>query len=255
MTSITPRAAARYRARWDRQQERYIPDREERFSALVGLLGSAVPARARVLDLGCGTGSLTERVLHELPRARVVAIDRDPVLLALARSGLGSRNGRVLWVDADLRSKGWAAALPRGRFDAAISSTALHWLSAEELGRLYRILAQRLRPGGVLLNADAIASGRTTPRLRRILLRAARRRARRSRPPGGESWRSFWRAALSDPRLATEAALRRERFPTDHRRTRTADLPGHVLRLRRAGFREVGVVWSRGRSRILAAVR
>lgn len=221
---------------------------------MIGVLSAAVPARARVLDLGCGTGSLTERVLAAMPSARVVAIDRDPVLLAFARSGLGGK-GRVTWLDADLRSTDWPSSLPRGRFDAAVSSTALHWLSGEELGRLYGLLARRIRPGGVFLNADSIASGRSNPRLRRILLRAARRRAKLSAPPEGESWNDFWREALSEPRLAAEAALHRERFPTDHRRTRTADLPEHVRRLRRAGFREVGIVWSRGRNRILAAVR
>lgn len=35
-----------------------------------------------------------------------------------------------------------------------MSSTALHWLTPAELGALYRTLAGRLRPGGILVDAD-----------------------------------------------------------------------------------------------------
>jgi SAM-dependent methyltransferase len=222
---------------------------------MVYLLAGALPARARVLDLGCGTGSLSERILDHFPTARVVAVDHDPLLLKIGRTALGDRAGRLTWVDADLRSATWAEGLPRGRFDAVVSSTAMHWLTSAELGRLYRLLGRRVRPGGIFLNADHIASGKATPRLRRILVRAWRRRAAVRGPPEGESWREWWRAALADPRLQPEAALHRERFPRAHHRTRTASLPGHQRLLRAAGFREVSVVWSRGRNLILAAVR
>ena len=219
------------------------------------VLSGTIPSRARILDLGCGTGSLSERVLARFPRARVVAVDYDPVLLQIGRTGLGNAGGRLTWVDADLRTSDWATALPRGRFDAAVTSTAMHWLTTAELGRLYRILGRTIRPGGIFLNADHIASGRSTPRLRKILGRAARERGKAHPPPPGERWSDWWGSVLADPSFAVEAKLHRARFPRAHRRTQTADLPGHVNQLRRAGFREVGVVWSRGQNRIVAAVR
>lgn len=209
-----------------------------------------------MLDLGCGTGSLTERILHRYPRARAVALDFDPVTLAIGRRGLGTVGGRLEWVEADLRQAGWEAALPAGRPDAAVSSTALHWLTAKELGRIYSTLADRLRPGGLFLNGDWIAFGPRSPRFRAVA-RRGRGHFRASGAKSAEtwSWRAWWRAALREPQLAREAALHRARFPRSHSAVRTPDLPGHVRLLRRAGFREVEVVWSLWQNRVVAAIR
>ena len=250
-----PVARARmWRRRWDRQQEALVPRREHRFSAILYPLGPALGPRFRVLDLGCGTGSLSERVLARYRGARVVALDYDPVLLAIGRRGLGRARGRLTWVEADLRKSGWERALPPGRYDAVVSSTALHWLSPRELARVYRALARKMRRGGLFLNGDAIRFGAASSRFRTIARTAGRGYfARSSRR--GESWGGWWRAALHDPYLAREAKLHRARFPRAHSRVTTPDLPGHVRLLRRAGFREVEVIWSSWQNRVLAAVR
>ena len=222
---------------------------------MVEVLDGGLASRGRVLDLGCGTGSLSERILDHFPRVRIVAIDRDPLLLKIGRTALGTFGGRLTWIDTDLRDSRWTKLLPRGRFDAVVSSTALHWLTSSELQQLYRTLGRRLRPGGLFLNADSIASRRKHPRIRRILERGARKREAAGTGPTGESWHDWWRALEADPKLREEVALRRARFPRAHHGTRTADLAAHERFLRRAGFREVAVVWSRGRSRVLVAVR
>ena len=218
------------------------------------LLGPALGPRFRALDLGCGTASLSERILARYPRARVIALDYDPVLLAIGRRGLGRVGGRLAWVESDLRRPGWEEALPPGQFDAVLSSTALHWLSARELGRVYGTLARRIRRGGLFLNGDGIAFGSASPRFRAIA-RTAERRFRAQTSRRGESWRHWWRAVLREPYLGAEAKLHRERFPRAHTEVGTPDLPGHVRLLRRAGFREVEVVWSAWQNRVLAAVR
>ena len=250
-----PVARARsWRRRWDRQQESLVPQRESRFSAIMIPLGLTLGSRFRALDLGCGTGSLSERILARYPKARVVALDFDPVLLAIGRRGLGRAGGRLTWIEADLRRSGWEQALPPGRFDAVVSSTALHWLTARELGQVYRALARTIRRGGLFLNGDWIRFGPSSPRFRAIA-RTAGTRYRFQRGPRGESWGDWWRAALRDPDLASEAKLHRLRFPRPHASVTTPDLPGHVRLLRRAGFREVEVLWSFWQNRVLAAVR
>src|SRR5689334_14977601 len=147
--------AERWIDRWDAQQGWYMPDREERFTVLI----DAVEAGAGrddplVLDLGCGPGSLAVRLLGRMPAARVVAIDTDPLLLALGSAAYGDRPG-LRFADQDLRVPGWAgrAGLSRAA-DAAVSTTALHWLSAGELRAMYGELATVLRPGGLLLDGD-----------------------------------------------------------------------------------------------------
>src|ERR1017187_500704 len=126
---------ANWLARWDAQQQRHIPDREERFTAMVDAVAAFAGPEPRVLDLGCGPGSLSARVLDRLPGASVVAIDADPVLLAIGRGAPGGGPG-LTFVDADLRGD-WVASLPSPRsYDAAVSTTALHWLGLEQLLQL-----------------------------------------------------------------------------------------------------------------------
>ncbi|EQD47697.1 Methyltransferase type 11 domain protein, partial [mine drainage metagenome] len=117
-----------YRTSWDRMQERYVPEREDRFAVMGDILTEALPRSARILDLGTGLGSLAERLARRMPSAQIVAVDHDPVLLRIARESLAGSPARIQWVDLDLRTPQWAEALPRGRYDAVVSTTALHWL-------------------------------------------------------------------------------------------------------------------------------
>ncbi len=255
--AIAPPRAEHWRLLWERQQALHVPDRGARFEALLDWLEAARGRAPRCLDLGCGTGALTEQIVRRLPRARVVAIDWDPVTQRLGRAALGKYRGRIAWLDADLRAPTWTEKLPPGRYDAAVSSTALHWLREAELARLYRDLYRRLRPGGILLNADRLSFDATARRLREIerVLPSATARRGPGRPPKVLTWAAWWEAIAHEPALRKELALHRERFPTEHTDIRSPDLAGHIRRLREAGFSEVEVVYARGASRILAAVR
>ncbi len=74
--------------RWDRMQERYLVRRTERIRLLVDLVRATVSPVARVLDLGCGTGSLMQPFLDAFPNAEIYGVDFDPVLLPLAQQRL-----------------------------------------------------------------------------------------------------------------------------------------------------------------------
>ena len=68
----------------------------------------------------------------------VVALDNDPVLMLLGRRAYGDNGGRLSWVQADLRSPEWTGAVSAfGRFDAVVSTTALHWLERDVLRAAY----------------------------------------------------------------------------------------------------------------------
>src|ERR1700687_3303565 len=105
-------AAARdWIERWDRQQEVYMPDREDRFTALIDAVeaGAGRPDPL-VLDLGCGPGSLAVRLLGRLPSASVIGVAADPVTLALGRAGYAGVPG-LRFADLDLRESGWVSRL------------------------------------------------------------------------------------------------------------------------------------------------
>jgi SAM-dependent methyltransferase len=255
--TIPPARAEYWRTLWERQQNLLIPDRELRFDAMLDWLEAAAGRAPRCLDLGCGTGALTERILRRLPRAHVVAVDWDPVTRRLGQAALGKYRGRVRWVDVDLRAPKWSEALPSQRYDAALSSTALHWLRDAELARLYRDLHRLLRPGGLVLNADRLSFDRSARRLRAIERALPRPSVRRGpgRPPKVYSWEQWWTAIGRERSLRRELELHRERFPTEHTDASSPGLLGHTERLRKAGFAEVEVVYARGASRLLAALR
>jgi trans-aconitate 2-methyltransferase len=95
---------------------------------------------ATVLDVGCGTGRVTEQLCLLVPDGRVVAIDASPEMVTLARARLGER-AEVLCGDVlDLSLE--------EPVDALISTAALHWVGDHE--RMWHVLARALRPGGVL---------------------------------------------------------------------------------------------------------
>lgn len=259
MPDLDQAMALRWIGRWDDQQNGYMPDREERFTALIDAVEAAAGrADPLVLDLGAGPGSLAVRLLGRMPAATVIAIDADPLLLALGRAAYPGRAG-LRFADLDLRSPGWAGRLGLSRpADAAVSTTALHWLTAPALRAMYAELATVLRPGGLLLDGDHLtedaAVAPTLARLDRALTQRISKRGTTDGP--SEDWKQWWQAATADPALAGPAAERqRRRLSEDHHGSESVLLAQHVGALEAAGFSEIGIIWQHGESRILAAVR
>jgi SAM-dependent methyltransferase len=243
--------------RWDAQQGGYLPDREERFQimfdAMEAITGGGPVA---AIDLAAGPGSLGVRLLDRCPGSRVVAVDIDPVLMTLGRGAYGDRAG-LTFVEADLREPGWTSSLPAGPFDAVLTTTALHWLPAGGMRRLYGELAGLLRPGGAFLDGDHRRFGPGTELLAtaaRAMVELARRR-RHGDPAAPETWAGWWDALRAEPGLA-EAMAARERLGHAHPHGRH-ELPDEeqCRLLLEAGFAEAGTVWQHGDDRILAGIR
>ena len=240
---------------WDAQQESFNRLRERRFTVMLDALGASVPRRFTALDLGSGPGSLSARILRRFPGARVVAVDYDPVTLRIGRGALGSFRGRLTWVDARLGSPGWTDRLPVTKVDAALSTTALHWLTEPELFSVYRDLARLLRRGGVFLNGDHLPWDARSPGLRRLAEKVRRQRTRGA-ALGTEwsAWKEWWDAAERIPALGPYFEERKRRSASHPRHGEVA-LSVHESALRRAGFRDIGVVWQDMTNRVLFARR
>lgn len=246
--------------RWDAQQEVYMPDREERFTILIDAVAeSATGPDPLIVDLGCGPGSLSVRLLRQLPGATVVAVDADPLLLALGRAARIGQPGELRFTELDLAKPGWSATLGLDRkADAAVSTTALHWLAPQALAAMYGELATILRPGGLLLNGDHLREDeKSDPTLVRLGKALIEREERRRTPDGHpEDWSAWWAAAQVAPELADLVAERERRLThSDHHGSPSGRLATHVDALRAAGFAEIGTLWQRGDNRLLCAVR
>ena len=99
----------------------------------------------RVLDAGCGSGRVTEKLLERLPRGSVVALDGSEAMLAEARRRLGAHLDRVELVHADL-GRPLPAMAP---VDHILSTATFHWVPDHDA--LFRHLAAAVRPGGGLV--------------------------------------------------------------------------------------------------------
>jgi SAM-dependent methyltransferase len=265
LTELDAATARSWIGRWERQQEVYLPDREERFTALIDAVeaGTGRPDPL-VIDLGCGPGSLAVRLLDRLPAAVVVAVDTDPVTLSLGRAAYAGRPG-LRFADVDLRVAGWESGLVLDtgqQADAIVSTTALHWLTGPELRALYRALGTLLRRGGLLLNGDHLRLDRGSAPILAGIERALEEREALRRFPDGhagraDDWAQWWQAATADPALTAAAAERARRGlgASDHEQADGVLLDTHVSALRAAGFAEAGTIWQRGGNRLLCAVK
>jgi ubiquinone/menaquinone biosynthesis C-methylase UbiE len=124
----------------------------------VSALHAAVAASAvalpdeRVLEIGCGTGSVT--ALLQARGARITAIDQSPEMLEIARARLGSEAaGRVDWLE---QTASEIDALPAESFDAVVLCLVLSDMSASERAFVLREAARRLASGGRLVVADEV---------------------------------------------------------------------------------------------------
>ncbi|MFI6172327.1 class I SAM-dependent methyltransferase [Nocardia sp. NPDC051052] len=245
--SLTPTLARTWIDRWDRQQEGYLPDREIMFAVIADAVAANTDrADPLVLDVACGPGSLGARIRERLPQARVIGIDADPVLLELARTAYGFD-----LVDRNLADPAWTADLPAEPIDAFVSTTALHWLGADQLAALYAQSAKLLRPGGVLLNGDDMVAETTD--IDQLHAAIGTRQLEREGVGDREGWVDWWSAITAEPELATAVAERDNRR-WEHPEDNGVTYEQHLKFLRAAGFRSAEPIWQYGRRRIIAAV-
>jgi tRNA (cmo5U34)-methyltransferase len=132
-----------------------IPHRVEGESTLLEFIP---PNARRILDLGTGDGRLLALVKLAHPDATAMAVDFSPAMLEAAHRRF-AHDSSVTVLAHNLENP-----LPEfGRFDAVVSSFAIHHLIHERKRALYAEIYSKLNPGGVFCNLEHVAS--STPEL------------------------------------------------------------------------------------------
>lgn len=127
-----------------------IRHREEGEAALLEFVP---PGARRILDLGTGDGRLLALVRREHPTTEAVAVDFSPAMLEAAGKRFAAE-GAVTVIAHNLDE-----SLPElGKFDAVVSSFAIHHLVHERKRALYSEIFGALNPGGVFCNLEHVAS-------------------------------------------------------------------------------------------------
>ncbi|MBI3668394.1 MAG: methyltransferase domain-containing protein [Acidobacteria bacterium] len=104
----------------------------------------------RVLDIGCGTGTLALMIKKRHADAEIIGLDGDPGVLAIATKK-AAKLGVEIGLDCGM---GFALPYPDGFFDRVVSSLMLHHLTRDNKKRALAEARRVLRPGGQLHIAD-----------------------------------------------------------------------------------------------------
>ena len=208
---------------YDTRIRTFIPGYEPMLDAAAGALATSIRRRRPVVvDLGIGTGALAASCLAVKPQARVIGIDEDEAMLAVARRRLGK-------AFTALHGSFERVELPS--CDAVTASLALHHIpSPARRLRLVRRLRRALRPGGVLIVADCYLA--SAPRIQ-------------------TADRTAWLAHLRRRYTARESAGYLRAWAREDHYARLTD---EIRTLERAGF-TVDIVWRHGCFAVIVGVR
>jgi ubiquinone/menaquinone biosynthesis C-methylase UbiE len=135
------------------------------YDAMVWILGggatrrrlieqSAIGPGARVLEIGCGTGSLVLAVKKSHRDAQVVGLDPDPKALAIARDK-AERAGAKIQLDEGFSDR---LSYPDAAFDRVLSSFMFHHLRPEERAATLRETRRVLKAGGTFHVVDFVSA-------------------------------------------------------------------------------------------------
>ena len=130
------RLASKYDRRWSRYVQKSVRETLQRTSAAAG---------ERLLDVGCGTGTLLARLVAERPGVEAWGVDLSTGMLQVARRKLPPR---IPLLAADVQR----LPLATSSFSVVVSSSSLHYWPRPALA--LREIARVLRPGGRLVLTD-----------------------------------------------------------------------------------------------------
>lgn len=195
---------------------RLIPNYEQMLDALVIALPFHQRQSIRVVDLGCGTGTIARRIKDVYPLAQVTCVDIAEKMLNIAQLKLGEADDDLRYQLANFEDYEFDST-----YDVAVSSLALHHLvSNDDKIKFYKKIYNCLTVGGVFYNADVILG--SSPELQERYM---------------EKWREYMLLQVSAKEIDQKWIP--QHYDEDH----PASLMSQLDWLQDVGFLEVDVVW------------
>ena len=135
---------------FDEQVQKNIPCYNEMLTALI----NAIPdnnKNPKILDLGCGTGNITQKALTRFPDAEVTCLDLSENMIEIAKDKL-TKKKKIEYIVGD-----FTQMQIETKYDVILSSLALHHIpNDEEKEAMYKDIYEALEKDGVFYNADVI---------------------------------------------------------------------------------------------------
>ncbi|WP_250126001.1 methyltransferase domain-containing protein [Chroococcidiopsis sp. CCMEE 29] len=226
MTQLFPGEVFANTADFDTGIRQMLPRYDEMLDAITRCLPITTN---RILELGCGTGELSLKVLSRCPSAEVVAVDYSPRMLQFAQQKIQAAGYTDRWTGIEIDFGDWAnnsAAVEIGTgFDACVSSLAIHHLQDEMKLKLFQRISESLTPQGWFWNADPILP--ESPALAEVY----------------QSVREDWTAQQGTTLAKIRSCLGTSSTQGHSSHDQLATLSGHLQMLTKAGFHVVAVPW------------
>ncbi len=138
---------SKYAAIYDRSRRQLIPRLDDFYGSLICQLP---PNPQAILDLGAGTGLLSEMILEKHPEATLTLIDVSKNMLLLAEERL-QKYSKTRFLIED-----YVAEEFHGPYNAIVSGLSIHHVDEDSKKALFRKAYQSLLPGGLFINADQV---------------------------------------------------------------------------------------------------
>jgi len=132
---------------YDKFRKQAIPNMDIYYDTVVNLTNNYI--NPQILDLGAGTGILTELLYKKHPNADVTLVDLSTKMLNIAKKKFANLNFK--YVEADYLTYDF-----KEKYDIIVSSLSIHHLTDEEKKLLYKRIYNYLKDGGIFINADQV---------------------------------------------------------------------------------------------------
>lgn len=138
---------------YDAKRKIFIPCFQDFYQGATDFILSNYGEPERVVDLGAGTGLLTNFWYQKCKNTRFTLLDLAEDMLGVARLRFEG-DDRVQYLVDD-----YTQGLPDGDFDVVISALSIHHLEDQEKKDLFENIYDRLPKGGMLVNYDQFSAG------------------------------------------------------------------------------------------------
>ncbi|MBI5679871.1 MAG: class I SAM-dependent methyltransferase [Methanobacterium sp.] len=192
-----------------------IPHYEEMINALISSIPFNHDDSIKVLDLGCGTGTITKNLKEKFPNARVKCLDLARNMIEMAKIKLQEYDN-INYVIGDFYRLDISE-----KYDVIVSSLALHHLVTDEDKKdFYKKIYAALNPGGIFLNADVVLGSNDNLQILYI-----------------NKWKEFMSLSVSAKEIEEKW------IPAAEAEDHPAKLVDQLKWLVEIGFRDVDVIW------------
>ena len=193
--------------------QKLIPHYNEMIDALVSVINFPKESKFSMMDLGCGTGTISKAVRNKFPHAKVTCVDIAGKMLEIAKDKIG---GDVKCIQADFNSFVFTE-----RYDLIVSSLALHHLeSDDDKLRFYKKIHSALNSGGLFVNIDVVLA--SDEDLQKVYM---------------EKWLEYM------ARNVSEEEIDGKWLPNYYAEDRPTKMISHVEMLKKCGFTATDVVY------------